>query len=353
MREKKKSLILLAGFIAAEFFLAALAVWFFDPFLQYHSPFLGRQAVFNDRDNQMPGSVRVMDYDSVLMGSSVVENCDSDFLDGHFGCHCLKIIRASGSAADLLYYLDMAQESHELKNIFWCMDLSALDSDPQNTFGQGSENRYLHTKSILDDGPYLWNKEILLVTVPTMLAYGRAGRDVGGHAYDWSEGKEFSAGLAMEAYEKPPEACEARDFSDRTEDIRRNVEAVAQQIESHPDTRYFFFFPPYSMSWWDCAYVNGDLEEKFYILEYALPVLLSYDNVEVYYFQDDVQIIGNLDNYMDLVHYSPEINQYMLERLAAGDGRVTEDNWQDVIRGMRELVQLIDGELIYQYYPRQ
>ena len=177
--------------------------------------------------------------------------------------------------------------------------------------------------------------------------------DVGGHAYDWSEGKEFSARKAMEAYEKSAEVLEAQDYSMEMEDIYRNVEAVAQQIQSHPDTMYYVFFPPYSMNWWDCAYVNGQLEEKFYILYQVLPVLLRYDNVEVYYFQNDMDVICNLDNYMDLVHYSPEINQYMLERIAAGDGRLTGENWQDAVKEMWDLVQRIEEELIYQYYPKQ
>lgn len=353
MNEKKKKLILLGGMVAVEFTLIALVVWFFDPFYQYHSPFGEIQAVFNDRDNQMPGSIRVMDYDSVLMGSSVVENCDSSFLDEQYGSHFLKIIRASGSVADLLYYLEMAQEKHDLKNVFWCMDLAALSSLPTDTFSQGNEIHYLHTKSVLDDGTYLWNKDILFVTIPTAMAYGSMGRDVGGHAYDWSEGKEFSARRAMEAYEKSTEVLEEQDYSMELEDIYRNVEAVAQQIQSHPDTMYYIFFPPYSMNWWDCAYVNGQLEEKFYILYQILPVLLRYDNVEVYYFQNDADVICNLDNYMDLVHYSPEINQYMLERIVAGDGKVTRENWQDVVREMWELVQRIEEELIYQYYPKQ
>lgn len=352
MREKKKGLIQLLGVIAVELFLIALAVWFFDPFFQYHVPFQGRQAVFNDRDNQMPGSIRVMDYDSVLVGSSVVENCDSEFLDEQFGCHSLKIIRASGSVADLLYYLEMAQEGHELTNVFWCLDLTALNSEPWDTFTEENEIRYLHTKSILDDGTYLWNKDIIFVTIPSMLAYEKMGRNVGGRAYDWSEGKEFSARKAMEAYDRPAEICEARDFSGSIEYIHRNVEELAKQIESHPETTYRFFFPPYSMNWWDCAYVNGELEEKFYILEHTIPMLLSYENVEVYYFQNNAQIISNLDNYMDLVHYSPEINQYMLDCIAAGEGRVTRDNWQNVIEEMRDLVCLIGEELIYQYYPR-
>lgn len=275
------------------------------------------EAVFQDRDNQMPGSVRNLSYDSVLMGSSLAENFDSSFLDRQYGCHTLKVIRASGSAADLLYYLDMARESHELKNVFWCLDLSAMDASPEHTLFDETVPRYLHTETILDDGTYLWNKDIIFQTIPLNFAYGQMGRNTGGHAYDWSQGKEFSARMAMLAYEKPRErVLTERDFTVQKENVLAN------------------------------------LEEKFYILEQTLPVLLSCDNVEVYYFQDEEEIICNLDNYMDMIHYSPTVSQYILDKMASGEGRVTRENWQEAVERMRDLAGRITDELIYRYYPR-
>ena len=152
---RKKGLRRLLLFIAAEFLLVALIVWLFDPFYQYHGPFFGMEAVLNDRDNQMPGTVRNFSYDSVLMGSSVAENFDSSFLDGTYGCRTLKIIRASGSVADLLYYLEMAQERGELRNVFWCLDIPALEASTEVTLKGGDTPGYLHTAGILDDLPYI------------------------------------------------------------------------------------------------------------------------------------------------------------------------------------------------------
>lgn len=349
MLEKKK-LQRLGIIIGIELLLIFLVVWFFDPFYQYHAPFGGRQAVLFDRDNQMPGSVRNFNYDSVLVGSSVVENCDSTFLDDAYDCNTQKVIRASGSVADLLYYLEMAQEERELKNVFWCLDMPALNSNPKPTLYGNDIPRYLHTEALIDDGTYIFNKDILLETIPKVLAYEMQGRNVSGDAYNWAAGKEFGAAMAMRAYNKPAEALPPQDFSKNLDYISQNIENLAKQIEAHPDTKYRFFFPPYSMSWWDCAYVNGQLEEQFYMLEQVIPVLLSYDNVEVYYYQDAEDIICNLDNYMDLVHYSPAVNQFMLEQMAKGEGRITEENWESTIAGMWELVKRIHEELIYKYY---
>ncbi len=111
---KANALKRLIIFIVAELVAVAGAVWFFDPFYQYHEPFFGWEAVLNDRDNQMPGTIRNFQYDSVLAGSSVAENFDSAFLDEAYDCRTLKVIRASGSMADLLYYLEIAHYSPEI-----------------------------------------------------------------------------------------------------------------------------------------------------------------------------------------------------------------------------------------------
>lgn len=353
--QKRRSLKVLLLMILAELLLVAAVVWAFDPFYQYHAPFFGIRAVLNDRDNQVAGTIRNFQYDSVLVGSSVAENFDSDFLDMTYNGSTLKIIRASGSAADLLYYLEQAEERQELKNIFWCLDIFALNASTEVTLYGEDIPRYLHTESILDDLPYLYNKEILLEKIPYMLACSFQGRNTGGHAYDWSRGKEFGAVRAMQAYYRSsidvPENVEQQDVGEARELIEENIGLLTAQIEAHPEIQYRFIFPPYSLLWWDCAYVNGELEERFYILDQTLSALVAYENVELYYFQNQEDIVCNLDNYMDMIHYSPEINQYMLERMAAGENRITLENKDTVLSEMRELVRRITQEEIYKYYP--
>ena len=352
--QKVKSLKKLILVIAAEFLLVALVIWFFDPFYQYHAPYLGMDAVLNDRDNQMPGTIRNFSYDSVLAGSSVAENFDSTFLDEVYGCKTLKLIRASGSMADLLYYLEMAQENRCLKNVFWCLDIFAMDASTEVTLLGGDTPRYLHTETVLDDIPYLYNKEILLERIPSMLVLAHLGVNTKGAAYNWARDKEFSAAQAMRAYDRgsinSSEEVEQKDFSEYKQRIVENIALLTAQIENHPDITFRFLFPPYSMMWWDCAYVNGDLEERLYIQEETLSALLAFPNVEVYFFQTEEAIVCDLDNYMDMVHYSPDINQYMLDRMAAGENRVTQENLQKTLDDMRQLAERISKEEIWRYY---
>lgn len=350
--DKRKALKWLCIAIAAELFLVALFTWIFDPFYQYHQPFFGMEEVLYDRDNQVIGTIRNNDYDSVLLGSSVAENFDNTFLNEQFDCHTVKIIRASGSVADLLYYMDKAHEKQKLQRVFWCMDIFALTASTEVTLEGGDTPRYLHTETMLDDVTYLFNKDILFVKIPQMFAYGYLGENTGGNAYNWARGKEFSASKAMQAYVKPGEVVSAEEDPQAAERLAQNIALVEKEIENHPDTEYTILFPPYSMLWWDCGYSNGIAGQYFEVLEQTVPRLLSHENVEVYFFQSDREIVCNLDNYMDMIHYSPEINQYMLDALVQGTHKVTKDNWQEVLSGMRETYEYIISEGIYRYYPQ-
>lgn len=335
--------------IAIELFAVVAVVWFFDPFYQYHAPFVG-EAVLNDRDNQVPGTIRTFDYDSVLVGSSVAENCDSTYLDRVYGCSTLKVIKASGSTADLLYYLDMVREHRELKNVFYCLDISALSGETETVLYGDEYPRYLHTDTVLDDWTYLVNKEILLEKIPMSLAYGAMGRNTGGQAYDWSADKDFSRTGAMRAYEKPAENLPEMSFEDEKEKIAANIQMLVSEIESHPNTEYALFMPPYSLLWWDCAKANGYQERYFYILEQLLPRVTELSNAKVYDYQAEADIVLNLDNYMDMIHYGPWVNQWMLESMGEGKDLLTQDNWPDYIQRMRDLAKRISDTEIYEYY---
>ncbi len=367
----KKALKNFILWAAAGLLLIAGITILFDPFYQYHGPLPGMKEVLFERESQVIGSIRHFSYDSVLLGSSVVENCDSSYLDNAYGIKTLKVVKGSGSTADLMYYLEKAHEKQDIKRVFYGLDLFALKMPCEVTVVSQYSPNYLYTETILDDGAYLFNKDVLLKKIPLMLAYSFADKNTGGHAYDWSEDKTFGSAKAMEAYEGPYVQSEEsasgeqdasgaknflpeKDFTEDKETIAANLALITEEIESHPDTLYTVFFPPYSLLMWDDTCRQGELSEYCYMLEEALRALLSYDNVEIYYFQTDTDIVCNLDFYMDKVHYSPDINQYMLTCMVQGEEayRIDKDNWQDVVPSLRQMCQYITEEAIYNYYPR-
>ena len=350
---KKKALRWLVFCLVAMMLLPATITYIFDPFYQYHKPFFNLNASLYDRDNQVVGTIRTFDYDSVILGSSVSENFDSTFLDNQYDCQTLKIIRASGSVADLLYYMDMAHKEQELKNVFWCMDVFAITSPTEVTLYEDSIPRYLHTKTVFDDVTYLYNKDILFKEIPLSIANSLLDKNTKGNAYNWAEDKTFSPTQAMFAYQKPDTSISTNDISETTKTlVTQNISMVLDEITSHPETDYTVIFPPYSLLWWDCGYTNGISNEYFYVLETLIPKLLECENVSVYFFQAETNIVCDLNNYMDMIHYSPAINQHMLDCIANGNNQVTKENFSDTMNSMYQTFDYIITEGIYEYYEK-
>ena len=350
---KKKALKILVGMIVIEVLAVVMLVWLFDPFYQYHEPFFGLQKVMYDRDNQVPGSIRNFEYDRVILGSSMAENFDTDYLDGQDGLVTLKVIKSAGSIADLIYYLEMVHEYQEVQEIYWGLDIAALIADPQTVMYAEDIPGYLHTDSILDDVEYIFNKQVIMEKIPLNIAYSGMNDYVGGDAYQWYKDKEFSAAQAMRAYVKPIENLPQQDVTEHQNNVQRNVQMMVQEIQAHPEIEYKLFFTPYSMLWWDCGYTNGISNAYFYALEETMKGLLECENAELYFFQTKRDIVCDLDNYMDMFHYKPWVNQYMLEAMEKGEHRVTRDNYQQALSDMQELYHYIVEKGIYLYYDRQ
>ncbi|MBQ7782132.1 MAG: hypothetical protein IJ405_08935 [Lachnospiraceae bacterium] len=358
MLEKKKALKYLTIFIAIQMLALILIVYLFDPFYQYHEPYFGLKTVLFDRETQVAGSIRTLPYDSVLLGTSMMENCDSSYLDAQFNCQTLKVIKGSGSNTDLLYYLEQAHTQQDLQYVFWGLDWHALTSSTEVTVVSEYSPAYLFTANPLDDFTYHFNKDVLFKKIPLFLAYSFADINTDGHGYDWSDGKEFGAAKAMQDYNKPTEVLPAQDYTADIPLIQENISLIVEEIKSHPDTEYYILFPPYSLMMWDNVYTSGNGDKYFYMLDEIMDALLPLENAKVYYFQADRDIVCNLDNYMDKMHYTPAINQLMLESIASDNltgyspYRVTTDNVDEIKQNMLETYEYIITEGIYEYYEK-
>lgn len=332
--------------------IIAAFVILIDPFFHYHKPWFGLKAVLTDKEYQCIGTLRTFDYDSLIVGSSVAENYYNGWFNEGFDCNAIKAIRSYGATADLCYLLDAAYENHELKYVFYSMDTASLAADPTPTYELTGCPMYLYNKNIFDDVEYLFNKGVLFEKIPYMAANTFIGDYDENDSYNWAQWKEFNQDMALGLYIRTARIAPMKEKNYYQDMLDANIELVTAQIEAHPDTQYKIFFPAYSMLWWDNLYRSGDLEAYLYNMEQTMGALLQYENVEMFYFQDEEEIITNLENYMDTLHFSPEINKYMANQIIEGNDPVTLANYKETIAGMRTLAYRITEELILPYEER-
>lgn len=330
--------------------LIGLIVFLIDPFFHFHKPWFGLKAVLNDKEYQCIGTLRNFDYDALIVGSSVCENNDNSWYDKAFNCKTIKAIRSYGATADLCFLLDEAFNSgNDIKKVFYNIDPSSLNASTNTTFEMTGCPMYLYDNNPFNDIQYLYNKGVLLEKIPYMLVNSYVTDYDENLSYNWAKWKNFGKQSALGLYYRTREVTPMMNEHIYDEQLRGNIELLTNEVIKHPKTEFYFFFPAYSMLWWDGIYRTGERDAFIHCEKEMVKSLLQYDNVKVFCFQNEEDIITNLDNYMDSIHFSPEINKLMLDQMVAGEYQMTVDNYEEMLDEMKDFSDAIVDKLIKTY----
>ena len=330
--------------------LIGVLVFLVDPFFHYHKPWFGLKEVLNDKEYQCIGTLRHVDYNALIIGSSVCENNDNSWYNEAFGCKSIKAIRSYGATADLCYLLDEAFASgNDIKKVFYNIDPSSLNADTNPTYESTGCPMYLYDHNPFNDIRYLYNKGVVFEKIPYMIVNSYLVDYDENLSYNWAKWKSFGKESALGLYFRPQNVVPMMDENVYDDKLKGNIELLTNEVKNHPDTEFYFFFPAYSMLWWDGIYRTGERDAFIHCEKEMVAALLSYDNVKVFCFQDDEEIITNLDNYMDSIRFTPEINKVMLDRMVLGENRMTEENYEAILDNMTKLSDRIVNDLIRPY----
>lgn len=322
-----------------------------DPFYHYHKPVLGLKAVLTDKEYQCIGTLKNFDYDSVVVGSSVCENYNNRWFDEKFGVTTIKAIRSYGATADLTYFLNTAYENHDLKFVFYNIDPGALAGEPYLTFEETGCPMYLYDNNPVNDIQYLLNKDVLLEKIPYMISKSYIGNYDEGESYNWWQWKYFSEKDMIGMYIRRPDIAEPNKEDCYEKQCRANIELIENIVVAHPETEFVFFYPPYSILWWDNIYRDGDMDSYLYNMKLCTSELIKYDNVTFYSFIDNEEICADLNNYMDVLHFSADINHYIVDCIGMGN-EITGENIDVRFEKIRKFADKSVNELVKPYEDR-
>ena len=307
--------------------LIVASVVIIDPFEVYHkaTAFIppiesGTQSYSN------AGIAKSYDYDSVIIGSSMTENFKPSQLDELLGGRFVKLCINGGTPFNHKQMMDLAFSTHDVKRIFYGMDVMALTFF--YTTPKAEMPTYLYDDNLFNDVQYWFNQSVLAKYIPKALkTLGKTDPTQRDSMYSW--GKDFTYGKDAVIHE-PIRTTEVpqsplEDRPQLSQQSRLNVEYnILPYIQAHPDTEFIFFFPPYSLMQWYSYYTIGSLNGTLMQKQALTERLLSYDNVKVYDFHAQLDWILNLDHYVDYEHYGPHINEEIARMIAQDQCRVTD-----------------------------
>lgn len=321
--------------------MAALVIYV-DPFFQYHKPLPDFPYVLDNQLTQNPGIAKNMDYDSIILGSSMVVQFNTLWFEDILGLQTMKLPYNAAHAKDQDRIMSVVEEHHEMpKAVFLGIDLLPYTNGTDVEAYPVPELYY--DNHIYNDVEYWWNKDVLLdyIIAPYV---GKDEADdfhiIYGKNY---YGEYYNKEYVLSNYVPEEKAEETVPEDAYVEAALANMEEhILPHIRNNPDTEFFVFFPHYSiLFWYDCLQDN-EVDARLKEYEVIMQSLFPCDNVRVFFFQNDPELICNLDRYTDYTHYDREVNLYMVECFASGEMEVTAETYQKELDELRDVVNRFD-----------
>ncbi|MBR5533309.1 MAG: hypothetical protein IKU62_00465 [Ruminiclostridium sp.] len=313
----------LACFCGAALVLSLLfagVVWVVDPWYHFHGPAVGLPLTLRDGRYQNEGIAEHLEYDTLLLGTSVTANMHTEDLDRLTGGEAQKLIVLGGYFSEFYGPLDRALESHAVKEVYWGVDSNCLRRlDAENTW---VEPTYLFDQNPFNDVTYLLNKEMFFWDLTEVLERAWEGnhRDEATGGYTWGEDQVWSKETAISVYRTMEEPV----WTEVSDDAflaaaEENLENILRRVDENPEVTFTFYLAPYSILFWHMTTESGELEATLTMHQRVLESLTSRSNTRVFYFMDNTRRITDLSQYCDYVHYSPAVCEELLEEMVLGE----------------------------------
>lgn len=351
VRSEKKNACLLLLCLAAALLVMAAIIFCIDPFYHYHSVWFELPVAMNQAVYQTPGAARNMEYDSVIVGTSMTENFHSSWFD-ELGWKTLKLSYSGARTDDLRAIFHQIFEKGK-KPEHVVMDINAYQLTEPYWSAYAERPDYLYDENPFTDVSYLYNQDVFLASLNCVMDKLQGKVSNLDDAYTWENPSYFGREQALESAKETKWKLQAGDWSQKEtlekmlENCDQNLNNITGYIEDNPDTEFFVFYPPYSMLYWEQEVLKEELEEMMILYKRSVMRLLAYENVKVFYFQDEWEIISDLNNYRDVNHYRPEYNRYIFECIRDGKNELTLDNYKEHLDNMYEYALHFDYDALW------
>ena len=354
---QKKSRILIFSFFGVFiviFFAFCAVVWYVDPFRLFHQPFMCKNQVYDDMRYNARWFIKSGDYDSIILGTSMLANTSAKEAAELLGGKFINISIWGSSLEQRAILMNYALKKKPIKKIIISLDRGGLVPVDVKLDNKVSANRFdfLYTDNSNIFKVYMNIKFISKIfsfkceedanmDMPSswMLKWGDRTEQRFGGLENWIKtykDKDMqttmqmlsaAAIMALNGYQ-PQNLLNAYYLEKYQKDLDNNVLKFAKD---YPNTEFVLVIPPYFMAYNSILRFSADgysaLQKE--LIRYVLNQKLS--NIKLYAY-DYLDFTYDVRNYMDLGHYSPEINSKILQMLSKKEGELNLSNldkwWQ-------------------------
>lgn len=322
-----------------------------DPLFHFHKPNPHFNYIINNQRYQNDGILRHFDYDAIITGTSMVSNFKASEFDNIFHTKSVKVPFHGGTYQEIDNNLKRALKYNKnVKYVMRSFDMETFFTDKDYKGGFDlNQISYLIDDNYFNDLKYLLNKSLFFNNVLSK-PIKRGTITSFDEAYNWNNDYPFGKEAVLNLYNRQDLVDKPTNVSEKEIQIfQENIDVnFVSLIENYPNVEFYYFFPPYSIIYWDELYRTKNIDNHLLGEKMVIESLTKYNNVHLFSFNDDFFITTNLEYYENALHYSEDINSYILQNMKNNNHEITKDNYKEYLSKIKEFYENYDYDRIFE-----
>ena len=359
---KKKLLISFALSVILTLGVVLFRVYWADP-LHFYSLDTSKAKYGSNMRVQAAGLINNLDFDSVILGNSYMENTSckeaSEVLGGKF----INVSLSGSNLYERAILLDRILSKGNIRTVYLMLS-ARLDKTGHGEYAIENWD-YLYDSNRFNDIKYYFNSHDLMC----ILTFSKSNECVGWNLdldrpNAWYTSPDHNSRFGgvenwVKYYtndqlqplltEYIPTAIKNKskgvDNSISPETIKQINSAVAETLEkfvkNYPQTVFYCYFNPDSLLSHSVENAFGSFGFYKGFVRETVKVLTPYQNVKIYGF-DNLEFTSDISYYKDLTHYRPEVNSMLLKLIGDDKYRLSAKNVDSYLDKLTERVEKYD-----------
>jgi len=332
--------------------------WWVDPFQQYRLSSFYAPRFYNAQQRFVnPGLAKHADYTRIVIGSSLMENVDTRDVDAAFNVapnvtsnsgRSINLAMSAMSGYDANQLLSLALATGKPTHIIMNMDYNAYAGAPTRSGFSSAFPTYLYDNHFVNDAPYLFGLDTILKSVE--IAQGKRTSRFSEsitQPWFWAGNTEFSAA-------KTVRGLDANNLNKNHKQPGRTRDAmllsfnenIVSLVRAYANVTFSFVYLPYSKLVWADFAQRQQVDVTLQFREDAFNVTAAYPNVQWFDFQANPALVNDLSHYTDIYHFSPSVSRDIIQAMAKGEHRLTDETLTKNNRWLREAAKNADVRAI-------
>lgn len=309
----KKNFFTLIFSLFTIMFIWIFIVLYFDPFQQFritkfHS---GEERIIN------AGLAKNAKFDTLILGSSTSQNILKKDVDTLFNANSLNLSLSGTTNYEQRKLLELVLKTQNIKSVIYGLDPFVYNRGFNSS--RVPLEKFAYENSLFNYYKYIYNISSFVDIIRGIRNKSNLNwinkNGYWGDNFIYSKENTLSHDINTQWGAQNVTAINIFKEGYSFSLMKQNFDAFFKLIENSPQIKYYIYFPPYAYLWWEYAENCNCSSNILAFKNYVIDKTSTLENVFIFDFQDNKNITENLNNYKDIVHFSPIVSKMIVEEI--------------------------------------